>query len=638
MLSVNIIRMVLIMLWLVTKVFALNGPEELPLNIRQAYDKGTRAYDGKPGEKYWQNHADYKIDVTLVPEKNLIKGREDITYYNESPDTLHQLVIHLLPDLFKTDSWRDIDTDPADYHNGVDIWYLSIDDEQIDADASNLISRRGTNLYLQLENALEPREEIELSISWRYTLAANKPIRTGVYGDSLYFVAYWYPQIAVYDDIDGWDRYRYMGQLEFYSDVNNFDVRISVLQEYLVWATGTLENARDVLNEEVYTRWNAAQTSDSVINIVTARQIRNQEYYLANGWNVWHYQATSIPDFSFAVSDCYLWDATSLVTDVKSGRRTLVQAVYPENSIDFQELARISADVLGYASRTFPAVPYPFPVLTAVNRLTGNNGGGMEHPMMIHDGSHKSRAATIGLTIHEIGHQYLPFYVSSNEQKYAFMDEGWAHMLPFVLLPILEPASDAVASSVKVYSQWAGREADLPIMTLSTSLGNESYQMESYNKPGIALFMLREMLGANDFDRIMKNFIERWQGKHPTPYDLFFTFDDLSGQDLDWFWQAWYFQRGYPDLGIGRVEIGPDSIDIEVIRLGSMPVPVHLVVEFVDATRITLDENAAVWRDGKNHKILKIKNYGPIKAIELGMSHIPDTNPANNIFLPEPLK
>ena len=636
MLLVNTVRMLVIMIWLVTNAAAVIDPEDLPRNIRQAYENGTRAYDGKPGEKYWQNHADYSIDVTLVPAKNLIKGREEVTYYNESPDTLNQLVIHLFPDLFKSESWRDTYTDPADYNNGVDILYISVDGEEIDADASNLISRHGTNLFLQLEEALEPGEEVDLSLSWRYPLTTNKPVRTGVYSDSLYFIAYWYPQIAVYDDIDGWDRNWYMGQVEFYSDVNNYDVRISVPQEYLVWATGTLENASEVLHEEVYQKWHAAQTADSVIQIVTASQLRNKTYYRPDGWHIWHYEANSVPDFSFAVSDCYMWDATSLVTDFKSGRRTLIQAVYPENSIDFREVTRISADVIKYASRTFPAVPYPFPVMTAVNRLTGNNGGGMEHPMMIHDGSNKSRAATIGLTIHEIGHQYLPFYVGTNERKYAFMDEGWAHMLPFVLLPILEPASDAVASSVKAYSQWAGSESDPPVMTLSTSLGRSSYNMASYNKPGIALYMLRELLGANEFDQILREFMERWQGKHPTPYDFFFTFDDLSDKDLDWFWQSWYFQRGYPDLAIGRVESARDSIQIEVLRKGSMPVPVHIVVEFADATRITLDESPGIWQDGKQRIVKKIMNYGAIKLIELGMSHIPDIDPENNIYLPGP--
>ncbi len=610
-------------------------PQDFPLNIRKAYDKGTRSMDGKPGKNYWLNHSEYDIKVTLVPAKLLLKGSAQIIYTNNSPDTLNKIVMRLYPDLYKKGAARDFALDPADLHDGVIISYLSIDDREIDIDLNeSAITRRGTNMTINLDSPLNPGHTIDLAIDWRYQLPLKRPVRTGAYSDSAFFIAYWYPQISVYDDIDGWDMINYNGMVEYYNDFSDFEVEITAPDDYVVWATGELQNADDILSEDTFEQLEKARNSDEVIHVVDRENLANMNHFADGNPHKWEYTADYMPDFAFAAANHFLWDATSARVAEDEDRRALINAVYPPESPDFPEVAQISKKILEYMSIKFPGVPYPYPVMTAFNRPGSARGGGMEFPMMINDGSRSARAKTVGLTIHEIAHTYFPFYMGINERKYSFMDEGWAHMFPFIIQPVLEPASDPISSSVKAYTARAGQESELPMMIPSNSLGRKSYRIAAYNRPGIAYHILRDMLGAETFDNALREFIDRWHGKHPIPYDFFFTFNQVAGEDLAWFWKPWFFENGYPDIAISDVEVTDQLIKVIIAKKGNIPVPVKLTAYFADSTKNEVSRTAAVWRNGNSEITIEIPGNSDLLKLELGNGHIPDVNRDNDVFIP----
>jgi hypothetical protein len=258
----------------------------------------------------------------------------------------------------------------------------------------------------------------------------------------------------------------------------------------------------------------------------------------------------------------------------------------------------------------------------------------MEFPMIINDGSHTTRASTVGLTLHEIAHTYFPFYTGTNERKYAFMDEGWAHFFPFVIQPVLEPTSDPVSRSVKSYVARAGQESELPMMIPSNSMATKSYRMAAYNRPGIAYYLMRDFLGEEVFDNALREFIDRWKGKHPIPYDFFFTFNSVAGEDLAWFWKPWFFEHGYPDLSLKNVQITDTTIKVEVGKIGQLPVPIKLIAYFEDATKEEIYHPASIWRDGKSELIIEMPMRSRLSKLELGNGYIPDVNRDNDVFVP----
>lgn len=627
--------MVVICLFMTGMAIAQLSLQDFPLNIKKAYDQGTRSLNGMPGPNYWLNHSEYDIKVTLVPSKLLLKGSAEINYQNNSPDSLNKIVVRLFPNLYKKGASRDYNLNESDIHDGVVISFLSIDGEEVDVDLDPSVMKiSATNSEISLDTPLAPGDDIDIEIDWRYPIPRKQPARTGAYSDSAFFIAYWYPQIAVYDDIDGWDMINYDGRVEHYNDFSNFRVEITAPADYIVLASGELQNADDILAEDNLMRFEHAKTSDQVVQVVNQQDLTDLSYFQDDEPHTWIYTANYLPDFSFAASNTFIWDATSLIVDLDTGRRVLVNAIYPPESSDFHEVAEISRDALEFMSFSFPKVAYPYPVMTAFNRPGKNRGGGMEFPMMINDGSHATRASTVGLTIHEIAHTYFPFYMGTNERKYSFMDEGWAHMFPFIIQPFLEPTSDPISSSVKAYTARAGQESELPLMIPSNSMGPNSYRIAAYNRPGIAYYILRDMLGEEIFDNALREFINRWHGKHPIPYDFFFTFNKMAGEDLSWYWKPWFFEHGFPDLAITDAEIRDQVIKVKIAKIGKLPVPVKLTAYFEDATIEKVYHSASVWKDGKTEITIDIPNQSKLTKLELGNGHIPDVNRENDVFIP----
>jgi hypothetical protein len=477
-----------------------------PIDIQKVYKKNTRSLNGIPGPAYWQNRSDYVIRASLNPQTHTLSGEESITYFNNSPDTLRQLVIRLYPDILKKGNIRDEAVNPDDITQGVDIQKIQVNGNVVDLNASRpLVRRSGTNLFLQIPSPLPPTGKITVDIQWKYLIPQKTHIREGLYGTSSYFIAYWYPQIAVYDDVDGWDIFNYTGTQEFYNDFGNFDVEITMPDEFIVWATGVLQNPDEVLEKEYASRYKDACTSDEITKIVTAQDRKKGEITLSKQAHIWKFKAEYVPDFAFATSDTYLWDATSVIVDNASSRRTVVSAAYNYNSKDFYEVARYSRQSIEYFSTDLPGVPFPYPSLTVFN-----GSGGMEFPMMVNDGSY-NLAEAAEVTAHEIAHTYFPFYMGINERKYAWMDEGWAQMLPneieFKLRPGDQRTFSPQAYNAQVLSGFAGNEMDMPLMVSSSLLTGSSYGYSSYFRPGVAYATLKEMLGDELFTKTLQEYM-----------------------------------------------------------------------------------------------------------------------------------
>ena len=597
----------------------------VPLNIRMAVEKGTRTLDGKPGVNYWQNSSDYNIKAELDPASRKITGKESITYTNNSPDSLNHIVIRLYQDIFKKGNMRDFEINPEDINNGVDIQNILINN----SDMIHNSRRAGTNLIIPLTSPVAPKSKIELSFTWSFVISKYSNIRMGTYDSTTFFVSYWYPQIAVYDDIDRWDIQNYAGTTEMYNDFNNYNVELTVPKGFIIWATGVLQNPDDVFSKETNEKYKKAYNSFDVVNIITANDYKKG--LVTKDSDKLHYKviASNVPDFAFATSDHYLWDGGSAVVDKKDSRKTFIDAAYNEKSKDFYNVTLIARNTIESLSTHIPGVPYPYPQMTVFN---GN--GGMEYPMMVNDGSDTTLQSTVHLTSHEISHTYFPFYMGINERKYAWMDEGWATMLPFDFQTSAAPGYDPRALNAFGLSDAAGKENDIPPIVLSYDLRNPSYRTASYRRPGAAYEFLRGILGDTLFETCLHKFMSEWNGKHPLPYDFFFSFDKTSGQNLSWYFKPWFFEMKYPDLSIELINVSETKANVKVVNIGGQPLPVIIKVSYADGQQEEVyNASAKIWEKGDNSLDINLKLKKKMSKINLGTKQIPDVNLKDNVVI-----
>lgn len=611
-----------------TVITAAQKNSYIPLNIKPAYEKGTRSLDGKPGSIYWQNKSEYNIKVNLDPRTKLLQGSEEIIYYNNSPDSLARIVIRLYHNISKPNAIRDFYLNERAINDGVQLKKISVRNNEIKIDDKSLLNVTGTNLSIKLLEKLAPKSKINFSIDWEVKIPEVQSIRYGSYDSTSMFVAYWYPQISVYDDIDGWDRMDYAGTLEMYNDFNDYNVELNVPAGFQVWATGVWQNADEILNQKYLDRYNLAWKSDEVIKIIEQTDlVSNDIYKTKSGFHTLKFKADYVPDFAFGISDHYLWDATSFEIDKSSGKRVYVATAYRESSKDYPENAQYAKETLKYFSFEIPGVLYPYPSATVFN-----GAGGMEFPMIVNNGSEDSKAGTVGLTSHELAHQYMPFFMGTNERKYPFMDEGWAVMLPYDFQERMAEGNTPRIRTVKGYESFAGNEYDLPLMIPSPIISWRSYRISAYNKPAIAYDILRKTLGDELFLKALHTYVENWNGKHPIPTDFFFTFNEVTKQDLGWYWKPWFYQFSYPDMAITKVKSKRNSIVVEIKNNGSLPLPVKLQVMYNDAVIKEVYKNADTWRSGNDKIEIKINGVKNYDAVILGNELIPDVNSIDNVY------
>ncbi len=598
--------------------------QNLPVarNIQDAYNKHTRSVEGAPGKNYWQNFASYNINISFAPITRIISGTEEITYTNNSPDTLKEIWFKLYPNFYKQGSDRDMIISSNDVSEGVRIEKMIVGDEEKSADD---IIIEGTNAHTKIKPLL-PKQQLKFTVSFSYVLNKTSHVRTGMVDDGSAFIAYFFPRIAVYDDIDGWNKYPYIGSQEFYNDFCDFNVAVTVPENYIVNATGTLQNANEVLAPEIAQRINAAEQNDGITKIIDTIDLQRGNITKQSETNTWKFQAKNVTDFVFATSNHYVWYASSLVVDPSMQRRTRVDAVFNPNHKDYFNVVDYARQTVKAMSYNFPAYPYPYPHETIFDGLDQ-----MEYPMMVNDNPLDEKASEIELTDHEIFHTMFPFYMGINETKYGWMDEGWATMAEWLISPMID-STIVDDYGAKETSKYAGDEIDLPIMTLSTEISDPTYFLNCYPKPALGYFYVKDMLGDALFIKALHHYIDEWHGKHPMPYDFFNCMNEGSGKNLNWFWKSWFFDNGVPDLAIDKVTVSGNTWLVRVSAKGSKPVPIDLTIYFKDGTTQKIHRSIEVWENGNSSTSISFTANKKINKIILGALRDPDSDEADNIW------
>lgn len=598
----------------------------MPYNVAQAYKKGTRSMDGKPGKNYWQNTADYKIDVKLSPPSRTVTGTETIVYTNNSPEAISNPIIKLILNIHKPGAARQSAASPNYLSTGIiiDKFVENGKEKKINSTTAN------TSQRVSLSKPLNSKESVTMTFDWHYDLSKESG-REGMLDSTSVFLAYFYPRVAVMDDVDGWDSMTFTDAQEFYNDFNNYELKITVPKNFLVWATGDLQNINEVLQPSFAAKFAASKTSDKTLNIVTKADLLAKNVTTQNASNTWVWTSTNITDVAAAVSDHYLWDAASVIVDSSTKRRASVQAAYLNESVNFRKSVEYSHHSLDWLSNNWPGVPYPFPSSTIVQGFAD-----MEYPMMANDNHMPSETFQRFVAEHEIAHSWFPFYMGINEHRYGFMDEGWTTAFENLIgnVDMGEKGASDFFKQFRVAS-WVlnpSDETQLPIITPTNILSGQGLGTNEYGKPALAYLGLKDMLGDDLFRKGLHGFMDRWHGKHPIPWDMFNSFNDLTGKNLNWYWQNWFFTNYYPDLALKSVTPSATGFTAVIDNIGGFAIPTNLMVEYADGTKDKIHQTAAIWEKNQKQAKLIVLTKKKIQYVKLDNGIYMDADESNNTW------
>ena len=557
----------------------------------------TRTASGAPGHRYWQQRADYRLRATLDEDKRAVRGAGTVTYYNNSPDTLSYLWVQLDQNMFRADSDnRRISTLPsrdawqARGNDGVKFDTLKATLEQrsfeggIQVTSLTGVDGRAlrhtvnkTMMRIDLPQPLKPGARVSFNMAWTFNIPEANVVgrRTGFEkfddGNDIYLTAQWFPRMAAYYDVKGWQNKQYMGDGEFTLEFGDYDVQLTVPADHIVASTGELQNANAVLTAAQRERLNQARKANKPVVIVTQLEAEAAEKGRSKATKTWHFKAKDVRDFAFASSRKFIWDAQG----IKSGKQdVLAMSYYPKEGNPLWERYSTAAVIHTIEQYNKYSFDYPYPTAISVN----GSIGGMEYPMISFNGGRpvkdkktgeltyakSTKYGLISVIIHEVGHNYFPMIVNSDERQWTWMDEGMNSFLQFLAEEAWEdnyPSRRGEARNIVDYMRSTNQ---VPIMTNAESTiqrGNNAYA-----KPAAALNILREtILGRELFDFAFKEFSERWKFKRPTPADFFRTMEDASGTDLDWFWRGWFYTTDAVDISVdGVTEYTISSKDPEI--------------------------------------------------------------------------
>ncbi len=583
-------------------------------NFYVAVKNGTRTLTGVPGKDYKNNFAEYKIDAKFDSQTHILEGEETILYHYNSGAPTTTMVVNLYRNIYKKGVQRLRQCAVEDITDeGMEI----LDVQQILKTGKNsdvFTSISGTKLFITLNGRMKEGETVSIYIKWRNKIAANTHHRGGKYRENSWFIPYWYPQIAVYDDIYGWDRINHSGNEEFLFEFANYDVNLTIADNLCVWATGELQNRDQIFNKNIITLIDKASRTNAKIDIITPQ---NRSAVLKQSQNTWHFKADSVPDFVFACSNEVNWTMSSLQVAPKKPR-TKTSVVYFDGR--FKGVLDMVNKTLDYLSNQRPNVPYPYSHMTIFQ-----GSGGMEFPMMVNEDFDNNYDDDFFTTSHEVTHSYFPFMTGMYQNRYAFMDEGLTMFVPQTFQNNNFEHRDIITSAVRnmLYSQ--GSDDNVPVMTPSYSQTDLwVYTINSYYKPQLAYTFLEDIVGEEVMSKILKEFTLNWIGKHPHPYDFFNFCEHVSSLNLKEFFYSWFFITGVPDLAV--IQVKDNVITIE--NKGSIMLPIYLKINYKDGTTEIIERNALCWAGGNNVVNMSVKK--DIEFIQIGNERIPDADLSNN--------
>ncbi len=596
----------------------------MPRNVKAAFAKGTRAADGKPGVNYWQNTASYNISINVAPPNRTVTGTEEIIYKNNSPNTLDTLVFRLTLNSHAPNAPREEEVSTDYLTSGI-----RIDEYRENGKVKDWRQRTGNTVQgVKLDKKLAAGDSVKLSFKWHYDVSVQSG-REGAIDPTTFFIAYFYPRVAVYDDIDGWDTANFTEGHEFYNDFCDYNFEVNVPKNYVVWATGDLLNANETLQSKIAERLQKSMTSDDVMHIATLDELKKNAVTAQKDTVTWKWKAANVTEVALALSDHYIWDGGSVVVDKSTNRRASVQAAYNVESKDFEKMVEYGKHALDWSSNNYPGVPYPYQKTTMVRGFAD-----MEYPMMINDSSQKDPNFAKFVAEHELLHTWFPFYMGINERRYGFMDEGWT--TAFELLIGRNDFGDEAADNLfKLFrvADWIKNptaDGDIPIITPGDALTGRGFGSNEYGKAALGYLALKDLLGDAVFKKSLHEFISRWHGKHPQPWDMFNSFNSASGRDLNWFFNNWFFTNGYIDLAVGNVAAANGGYALTIKNIGGFDAPVDVLIAYDDGTKETLHQTPEIWFKNQQEATVVITTKKKIKTLNLNGGIFMDADETNN--------
>jgi hypothetical protein len=605
----------------------------MPRDVQKAFKKGSRSADGNPGTSYWQNYGRYDITVTAMPPDRNVKGTETIVYINNSPDTLRTLNVKLFLNIHKPGAPRNGGASPDYLTSGVHVDEFKVNGQKSQWPASPY---QFTNQGVRLSKSLMPHDSVQLAFAWHYEISLESG-REGMIDSTTYFLAYFYPRIAVYDDYNGWDRINFMDSHEFYSDFNDYTVTVNVPKNYIVWGTGTLQEPQKLLQPAILKRFNESMTSDQIIRVVTKEDLAAKNVTTQNAVNSWQFKASHIPDMAFGLSDHFVWDATSVIVDDAAKRRASAQAAYNDTASDYHHVAAFARHSLDWLSHNWPGVPYPYEKTTVFHGYAG-----MEYPMMANDETYRDTAFSKFVAEHEIAHTYMPFYMGINETRYGFMDEGWA--TTFELLLGRDDMGTEKAESfykqfrVQGWSNNPSSDQQIPIITPGDAMTGGGFGNNEYGKASLGYLAMKDLLGDELFRKCLLAYMDRWNGKHPLPWDFFNTFNNVSGKNLNWLWNNWFFSTAYIDYEVKDVKKSSTGYSVSLKNTGGIFAPVDVVIKYTDGSTETKHLTPSVWEKDPKQTTVMITTKKTVESVQLKGGVFMDADETNNTLKPGEVK
>jgi hypothetical protein len=588
----------------------------------------TRTAIGLPGPDYWQNRADYDITATLDTANHLISGIVKITYTNNSPYALPYLWLQLEQNKYRPDSRGEAVSPAGSRHDGSLTAGLQVGGITVDRQPVVDI-QEDTRLQLRLKLPLQPGQQVDIAMNYTFTVPEEGADRMGRLSTEqgwIYEIAQWYPRMAVLDDVTGWNNLPYLGPGEFYCEYGDFEYAVTVPAGFVVAGSGTLQNPKAVLGKTLARRLDKAVKSDTAQFIIAPEAV-GKALPVSEEPQTWRFRMENTRDVAWACSPAFIWDAAG--AERADGSRLLVQSFYPPESYTGWQRATAyaKASLEHYSEQWFP---YPYASLSNV----AGGVGGMEYPGLHFTGYNK-RGNGLWVTLdHEVAHNWFPMIVGSNEREHAWMDESFVTFMGYYAADAYEGAGYASYISNPQMMMRRFMEADLaPVMTPPRRIAG-GFSDVVYFKPAIALYLLREyVLGTERFDYAFRAYIANWAYKHPQPEDFFRAMENGSGEQLDWFWQGWFYESGDLDQSISSASQSDQGrLRLSLENRLDMPMPVVLEITYEDGSTEIRRFPVAIWAKGESFST-RLQLDKPVAELRLdpdGM--LPDVEPRNNVW------